>query len=225
MMPELTPELSTFENIDIQKALRHLKKADKRFTPIIKAIPAFEIKPNNTNSLFTALIESIIYQQLTAKAAETIYKRVLRLFSNSSQVLPLDVIRASEEELRAAGLSRNKAIAIKDLAEFALAQKLPDENKIKQMTNEEIIETLTQIKGIGRWTVEMILIFRLGRADVTSLKDYGLQKGLALLMGTFPTLPSITEFREQSEKWKPYRSIATWYLWRVADSYNATNKK
>jgi 3-methyladenine DNA glycosylase/8-oxoguanine DNA glycosylase len=139
--------------------------------------------------------------------------------------LPLDVIRASEEELRAAGLSRNKAIAIKDLAEFALAQKLPDENKIKQMTNEEIIETLTQIKGIGRWTVEMILIFRLGRADVTSLKDYGLQKGLALLSGNYPTLPSISEFREQSEKWKPYRSIATWYLWRVADSYNATNKK
>lgn len=224
-MHELSPELSTFDDIDIKKALRYIKKADKRFTPIIKAIPTFEIKTNNSNSLFVALIESIVYQQLTAKAAETIYQRVLRLFSNSAEILPFDVIRASEEELRAAGLSKNKAIAIRDLAEFALANKLPDENKIKQMSNEEIIETLTQIKGIGRWTVEMILIFRLGRADVTSLKDYGLQKGLALLMGTFPALPSINEFREQSEKWKPYRSIATWYLWRVADSYNATNKK
>lgn len=205
-------------NCDLNQVLKHLSKVDSDLGQLIKTAPRFNIEFSPTTSIFQALLESIIYQQLTGKAAATIYRRVLNLFSGKHEVTALDIIRAGEEELRSAGLSRNKVLAIKDLAEFAISGRLPDHEQLHLMPNKEIIDRLTLIRGIGRWTVEMLLIFKLGRADVMAADDYGLRKGLAAIRRQ-KNLPTPAELARQSLAWKPYRSIASWYLWRAAENY------
>jgi 3-methyladenine DNA glycosylase/8-oxoguanine DNA glycosylase len=205
------------ERADIAQVKEYLSKKDKHMAKFLKIAPEFNLRINNLTSIYQALIESIISQQISGKAAQSIYNKLCRLFNNNS-VRPLDIIRSEDEELRTAGVSRPKIAAIRDLTEFEITGKLPSLSKLHKMENEEIIETLTQIKGIGRWTVEMLLIFRLGRIDVISGKDLGLRKGFAVIKGIYPTLPSDQEMLEHAEKhWKPYRSIASWYLWRACE--------
>ncbi len=203
---------------NIDGALNHLSRADSDLADLIRVAPRFNLEFNPGTSIFQALLEAIVYQQLTGKAAATIYRRVLALFSGKSEVSALDIIRADEEELGSAGLSRNKVLAIKDLADFAVSGRLPDHNQMRTMSNTAIIDRLTLIRGIGRWTVEMLLIFKLGRADVMAADDYGLRKGLAAIRHS-RELPTPTELMSQAEAWKPYRSIASWYLWRAAENY------
>jgi len=200
--------------------LKYLSRADADLAALIKVAPRFNLEFNPNTSIFQALLEAIVYQQLTGKAAATIYRRVLALFSGKSEVSALDIIRAGENELRSAGLSQNKVLAIKDLANFAVSGGLPDHDQMRTMANSEIISRLTHIRGIGRWTVEMLLIFKLGRADVMAADDYGLRKGLAAIRRT-RELPTPAELMRQAEAWKPYRSIASWYLWRAAENYQA----
>ncbi len=206
------------KDIDIAAAIDHLSTADVELGRFIKTAPQFNLKCDNLASPFQALLEAIVYQQLTGKAAATIFGRLLRLFSAENTVSPLDIIRASDEEFRSAGLSGPKIAGIRDLAEFAAAGRLPDLKTLQRMPDMEIITSLCRIRGIGRWTVEMLLIFKLGRADVMAADDYGLRKGLAVLRGTPQSLPSAKELARQAQCWQPFRSIAAWYLWRAAEA-------
>lgn len=203
---------------DIDQALKQLSHVDADMKRLIKTAPRFNLEFNANTSIFQALLESIVYQQLTGKAAATIFRRVLDLFSGKHDVTPLDIIRAGESELRSAGLSQNKVLAIKDLAQFAISGNLPEHAQMRLLSNSEIINRLVHIRGIGRWTIEMLLIFKLGRADVMAADDYGLRKGLAAIRG-HKELPTPAELARQALAWKPYRSIASWYLWRAAENY------
>ena len=211
-----TPE--RLEEIDTGAAIEHLCRADKDLGQFIKQAPKFNLKCDNLASPFQALLEAIVYQQLTGKAAATIFKRLLSLFSANGSVSPLDIIRASDEELRSAGLSGAKIAAARDLAEFAASGRLPDLKSLRRMPDHEIIAILTQIRGIGRWTVEMLLIFKLGRTDVMAADDYGLRKGLAVIRKQPQNLPTAKELAQHALSWRPFRSIAAWYLWRAAEA-------
>lgn len=209
---------AVFADTDIKAAIARLAEADRQLGNFIKKAPAFNLVADEFSSPFMALLETIVYQQLTGKAAATIFKRLLHLFSGGDSINPLDLIRASDEELRSAGLSGSKIAAARDLAEFAVSGKLPDLEQMHRMSNSELIEKLTAIRGIGRWTVEMLLIFKLGRVDVMAPDDYGLRKGLAVIRGTPGNLPTPKELARQSLAWQPYRSIAAWYLWRASEA-------
>ena len=206
--------------MNLTRIKNRLGLSDKRMCDFLKIAPDCNLKPNGLTSIFQALVESIISQQLSVKAASCIFKRLCSLFGSQNTVRPLDIFRTSDDELRAIGISKPKTAAIRDLTDFALSNRLPTIEQLEGMSDEAIIESLTQIKGIGRWTVEMLLIFKLGRIDVMASSDQGLRKGFAIIEGIYPRLPSPQELAEHAEKhWKPYRSIASWYLWRACEAY------
>ena len=175
----------------------------------------FRLQLQRTPSVFGALAEAIVYQQLSGKAAATIFARVCALFKNAA-LTPQQLLRASEEKLRSAGLSRSKALSLQDLARRTQANELPTLAQIRELDDETIIERLTAVRGIGRWTAEMLLIFRLSRPDVLPVDDYGVKKGFAL---TFKKkeLPGRKDLEKRGARWQPYRSVASWYLWRALD--------
>jgi len=165
---------------------------------------------------FDALAESIVYQQLSGKAAATIWGRVRALYPKTKWLDPAKILVTPDEKLRGAGLSRSKTAAIKDLAAKTIDGTVPSGRALLRMSDDEIIARLTQVRGIGRWTVEMLLLFDLGRPDVWPVADYGVQKGFAK---TFRKrkLPTAKQLMKQGEKWRPYRSVAAWYFWRALD--------
>jgi DNA-3-methyladenine glycosylase II len=167
-------------------------------------------------SPYEALLESIVYQQLTAKAAATIYGRVCSTFGSRRCPRAEKVADASLETLRSAGLSRSKAAAVKDLAQKSLDGEIPTRRVAEKLTDAELVERLTSVRGIGTWTVEMFLIFTLGRPDVLPLDDYGVRKGFARTFGR-DVLPKPKELATLGEKWRPFRTAASWYLWRALD--------
>ena len=175
------PELTAAElGYDPVAAVAHLRDADSALARLIDTVGPFRMRVDRTSSLFLALAEAIVYQQLTGKAAATIFARVQALFPRAHEGLnPAHIRRASDEKLRGAGLSRNKLLSLRDLAEKTLAGVLPSLEEVHALDDEAIVERLTQVRGIGRWTVEMLLIFRLGRADVLPVDDYGVRKGFA----------------------------------------------
>jgi DNA-3-methyladenine glycosylase II len=174
-------------------------------------------------SPFHSLVESILYQQLHAKAAATIHRRVREHFGGDPT--PQLLLEALDEVLRAAGVSGNKIRALRDLAARTLDGTVPTHLIIRRMTDEEIVERLTQVRGIGPWTAEMLLIFRLGRPDVLPATDYGVRKGFALTFQKNPktrplaadNLPSPEVLHKRGKRWAPFRSVASWYLWRACD--------
>jgi 3-methyladenine DNA glycosylase/8-oxoguanine DNA glycosylase len=174
------------------------------------------MRPEPTHSLFQVLVRSIVYQQLTGKAAATILGRVARLFAPKRFPTPRDLLEIPPERLRASGLSTAKTAALKDLAARVLDGTVPSLARVRVMEDEEIVEHLTAVRGIGRWTVEMLLIFKLGRPDVLPLGDLGVRKGFALTLGK-RKLPEAAAMSRRAERWRPYRSVASWYLWRVLD--------
>jgi 3-methyladenine DNA glycosylase/8-oxoguanine DNA glycosylase len=204
-------------SFDPDGAVRHLRAADPALAVIIERSPPFAVKPMRTQSLFAALLESIVYQQLSGRAAETILNRVLALYRPRRFPRPIDLLETPEPRLRAAGLSRNKAAALHDLARHAVEGTVPTLARAHAMTDEELIERLTAVRGVGRWTVEMILIFRLGRPDVLPLTDLGVRKGFRRAFG-MRTLPAAITMTRRGERWRPYRSVASWYLWRAAEA-------
>jgi methylated-DNA-[protein]-cysteine S-methyltransferase len=207
---------------DPAAAVGHLRAADPALARLIDAVGPFGLRPTRTPSLFMALAEAIVYQQLTAKAAATIFARVRALFPRAKDgPTPDSILRASDERLRGAGLSRAKLLALRDLARRTKAGQLPTLAEIQEMPDAAIIECLTEVRGIGRWTAEMLLIFRLGRPDVLPADDYGIRKGFAL---TFPrggsgpaALPTREQLERRGARWRPYRTVASWYLWRALD--------
>jgi len=198
-------------------AVDHLRARDRRLSRFIERVGPFRLRPAELQSPFEALLESIVYQQLTAKAASTILSRVVALFRPRRFPRPQDVAAIPAEELRGAGLSRSKTAALKDLAAKALDGTVPASARdLEKLADAEIVERLTAVRGIGPWTVEMLLIFRLARPDVLPATDYGVRKGFARVRGA-KELPTPKELLAFAERWRPYRTVASWYLWRVLD--------
>ena len=199
-------------------AVEALRAADPKLRKLIDRIGPCRLQLKTTPSIFAALAESIVYQQLHGKAAATIFARVRALFPRARGALTAaQVLGASEAELRGAGLSNGKFLALRDLAERTQGGSIPSLAQIQKLDDEAIIERLTEVRGIGRWTVEMLLMFRLGRPDVLPLDDFGVRKGYSIAFGT-PEMPAKAELQARAERWRPYRSVASWYLWRATDS-------
>ncbi|WP_394847049.1 methylated-DNA--[protein]-cysteine S-methyltransferase [Pendulispora brunnea] len=205
-------------SFDADEAIAHLRAKDARLGRLFDKVGPFRMRVDETPSIFLALAESIVYQQLTTKAAATIFARVRALFPHAAEgFAPEHVLRASDEKLRGAGLSRAKLLALRDLAQRAKDGELPTLDDVRGMTDETIIERLTEVRGIGRWTVEMLLIFRLGRPDVLPVDDYGIRKGFMLAFGK-SEMPERKALEKYGTRWKPYRSVASWYLWRALEA-------
>jgi len=202
---------------DAGAALEHLRGCDPPLGRLIVAVGPLRLRLDHTQSVFSALAEAIVYQQLTARAAATIFARLCAQFPRAhAGFTAQQILRASDEKLRGAGLSRAKALSLRDLARRTVDGELPTLDEVHRMEDEAIIERLVQVRGIGRWTVEMLLIFRLGRPDVLPVDDYGIRKGFAL---TFRRreLPGRKDLERRGERWRPYRTAASWYLWRAVE--------
>lgn len=197
-------------------AIDHLTRTDPRFAALIARVRPFDVVARPLVSPFDSLAESIAYQQLSGKAAATIFGRVRALYPKRKYLDPKLVLATSDETLRACGLSRSKTAALKDLAAKTLDGTVPSGRALARMSDEEIIERLTKVRGIGRWTVEMLLLFELGRLDIWPVADYGVQKGFVKTFGR-RRLPTRKQFLKIGEKWRPYRSVAAWYFWRALD--------
>ncbi|WP_437591099.1 methylated-DNA--[protein]-cysteine S-methyltransferase [Sorangium sp. So ce1000] len=213
-----TAEPSSELGFDPDAAVEHLRASDAALARVIDAVGPFAMRIDRTSSLFLALAESIVYQQLTGKAAATIFARVRALFPYRAGegLTPAQVLRISDEKLRGAGLSRAKLLALRDLARRTEDGELPTLAEVHGMEDEAIIERLTRVRGIGRWTVEMLLMFRLGRPDVLPVDDYGIRKGFAIAFKR-PEPPARQDLEKRGARWKPYRTVASWYLWRAVD--------
>ena len=178
----------------------------------------FRMELKRTPSIFGALAEAIVYQQLHGRAAATIFARVCALFPRAHAGPSAEhILRASDAQLRAAGLSRAKLLSLKDLARRSIAGEIPALADVHRMTDEEIVERLTEVRGVGRWTAEMLLMFRLGRPDVLPSSDFGIRKGFAVAFKK-RELPLAKDVDRRGERWRPYRTVASWYLWRAAES-------
>ncbi len=195
---------------DPEEALRAPRK-DPLLRPLIRRVGPCNLALRPNHSPFEALAESIVYQQLNGRVAATIWGRFKGLFE-SPHLRPEDVLGAGDPLLRSAGLSAAKALAVRDLAEKAAAGSIPAWAGLRKLEDEAIIERFTAVRGIGRWTVEMLLIFRLGRPDVWPVDDFAVRKAYGLLLGI--DKPQPREMRERAEAWRPYRSVVAWYLWR-----------
>ena len=223
--PRLKPRSPSY---DIALALQELSSADPKLGRLIALVGPFTMKLASAQSPFEALLESIIYQQLHGKAAAAIHARLIASFAavaGGAHPDPQHILDCPNEQLRAAGLSHNKALAVRDLAARTIDGTVPTLARIRRMSDEAIIEHLTEVRGIGRWTVEMMLIFRLGRPDILPVDDYGVRKGFALTFtGLKPgqkvtpgALPKADVMRKRARKWQPWCSVASWYLWRACD--------
>jgi DNA-3-methyladenine glycosylase II len=197
-------------------ACRHLSEADPRLGELILRAGPFSMRPEPTQSLFAAVLESIVYQQLSGKAAATILSRVVAIYRPRRFPRPQDILDTPADRLRLAGLSAAKAAAVRDLAARTLDGTVPPMGRVRRMSDEEIVERLTTVRGVGRWTVEMLLLFRLGRPDVLPLGDLGVRKGFARTFGR-RVLSDPDVLSRRAERWRPYRSVASWYLWRALD--------
>ena len=224
---------------DSALAIRELSAADPKLGRLIQRAGPFTMRIASAQSPFEALVESIVYQQLHGKAAATIHRRMLESFlpladtsdhreaveNGAKHPTPQQILDCPNTQLRAAGLSANKALALRDLAAKTLDGTVPELARIRRMSDDAIVEHLTQVRGIGVWTVHMMLIFRLGRPDILPTSDYGVRKGFALTFGKLkPTdkvtpmdLPTPAEMEKRAKKWHPWCSVAIWYLWRACD--------
>jgi len=206
-----------------EEAHRHISTVDPRLAALITQSRRYEIAPSLKVRPFDALAESIAYQQLSGKAAATIWGRVRSLFPNRKYLDPKLVLKMPDRKLRAAGLSRSKVAALKDLAAKTIDGTVPSARILAKMSDEEIVERLITVRGIGRWTVEMLLLFDLGRPDVWPVHDYGVRKGFAKIFGK-RKLPTPKQLLKFGKKFEPYRSVAAWYCWRALDAPAKTNR-
>lgn len=200
-----------------EEARAHLLRADPSLGKLIRRVGTFTLIPDRPAHPFQSLATSILYQQLNGKAASTIVRRFVEAHGLRGRFpRPERVAEAKPEALRACGISANKGRALQDLAQRTLEGKVPSFRALERMEDGAIVELLTEIRGVGPWTVEMLLIFRMGRPDVLPVTDFGVRKGFALTFKQ-PELPSPRELLEHGERWRPYRSMASWYLWRATD--------
>lgn len=200
---------------DPRAAARHLAESDPGFAPIIERIGPCRVAIHAVTQPFPALLHAIVYQQLSGKAAATIWGRVAALFPRK-QPRPQPLLDLSDEQLRGAGLSRGKVLAARDLAAKVLDGTVPRLAALKRMEDAAVIERLTAVRGIGPWSAQMFLMFRLGRPDVLPIGDLGVQKGFQRGWNK-RKLPSPEALARHGRRWAPYRTAAAWYLWAVVD--------
>ena len=212
--------LLTIEGADLSPVAhagtRQLARQDQKLAPIIRRVGRFRLLDQRRADPFTALAESIVHQQVSMKAGATIFGRLLALGGEQRTLAPSVVLRCTAEQLRGVGLSRQKQAYVTDLAHRTEEGTLPLK-RLERMDDEAVIEALTRVKGIGRWSAQMFLMFRLGRLDVLPVDDLGLRKGVARLLDV-EQLPGPGQIQQLARRWVPYRSLATWYLWRSLDT-------
>jgi DNA-3-methyladenine glycosylase II len=201
---------------EMARARRVLMRRDPVLREIISRFGVCGIKTGREADIFCGLVESIVSQQLSTKAAATIYGRLCALMPNAGAPTPAAVLPLSDEALRAVGLSRQKISYLRDLSQRVIDGALKTD-ALATMSDDDVVAQLTQIKGIGRWTADMILIFRLGRPDVLPVGDLGIVKAVQKAYGLRKT-PDATRLLKIGERWRPYRSIASWYLWRSLEN-------
>ena len=215
-----TPDLSANRGeltFDPREAVKHLRASDPKLARLIDAVGPFAIELQETASVFAALAEAIVHQQLSNKAAATIYGRICGLFRNGGAgPTPRQILRTADAKLRGAGLSGAKLLALRDLAQRTQQGEVPALAELRKLPDTEIIERLTRVRGIGRWTAEMFLIFRLGRPDVLPADDLGVRAGYRIAFRK-RALPGKRELEVHGERWRPYRTVASWYLWRAVE--------
>lgn len=191
---------------------------------LIRDIGPCRLVPSRGRSPFESLARAIAYQQLHDKAADSILRRFVALFPGRRFPSPAEVLATDVRAIRKAGFSRAKVVALRDLAAKALDGTVPTGAAIRRLDDEAVIERLTAVRGIGRWTVEMLLIFHLNRPDVLPIDDFGVRNGFRIAYGR-RTMPTPREVKKYGERWKPYRTVASWYLWRAVDQAKAANVK
>jgi DNA-3-methyladenine glycosylase II len=210
---------------DLAEAQKCLAECDEQLKVLILEALPFQIDIAEAQSPYEALLESIAYQSISGKAAATIFARVKALGSTGRAPTPQEMLGIRKPALRKAGLSGSKILAMKDLARKTIEGIVPTLEQAQEMSDEELVERLVSVRGIGAWTVEMFLIFRLGRPDVLPIHDLGVKKGWSVTYGK-KHMPRPAELLAFGERWRPYRTVASWYMWRAFEraGYAATNK-
>jgi DNA-3-methyladenine glycosylase II len=212
-------------SFDLAEAVRHLSERDEQLQSLIAELNPFAIDVADAQSPYEVLLESIVYQSISGKAAATIFARIAALGENGRPPTPQAMLKISARKLRKAGLSGAKVLAMKDLAKKAIEGVVPTHDEALKLTDDELVERLISVRGIGAWTVEMFLIFRLGRPDVLPIHDLGVKKGWSVAYRK-KHMPKPQELLKFGERWRPYRTVASWYMWRAFEraGYKVTNK-
>jgi DNA-3-methyladenine glycosylase II len=205
-------------------ALRHLRRADPVMAELIRRAGPFAVKSERGVGPYEALVEAVAHQQLTGKAARTILGRFYALYDGDCCPEPARLVETADESLRGCGFSRAKSASLKDIAARTLDGTIPPRRALARMKDEAIIERLVEARGVGRWTVEMFLMFTLGRPDVLPVDDYGIRLGYRIAYGK-RTLPKPKALAKFGERWAPYRTTASWYLWRAVDLHRKDLRK
>lgn len=200
-----------------EEARAHLQRVDPVLGKLIRKVGPFTLRPDRPTHPFQSLATSILYQQLNGKAAATIVRRFVEAHGDHGRFpKPERVAKAKAAALRECGISANKGLALQDLARRTLDGEVPQFRELARMEDASVVERLTAVRGVGPWTVEMLLLFRMGRPDVLPVTDFGVRKGFAIAFG-LKELPPPKELAAHGERWRPYRSMASWYLWRATD--------
>ncbi len=199
---------------DHAEAHAHLSRADKRLARVIERVGEFSFKLDECDSVYESLLEAITHQSIAGKAAQAIFARIMALGSDGRCPTPAELLRVPRRRLRKIGLSFAKVDAVQDLARKTIEGVVPTLEAAEKLSDQELVDRLVSVRGIGPWTVEMFLIFRLGRPDVLPIHDYGVQKGFAITYRK-KKIPKPRELAEFGERWRPYRTVASWYMWRA----------
>ena len=216
-MPSLVRGRSADFQMDRQTPeIRYLSKTDPVMKRLIQDIGPYRLMPRVRRSPFESLARAIAYQQLHEKAAESILRRFVALFPTKRFPQPDDLLAMNEQAIRGAGFSQAKVAALRDLAAKTLDGIVPTGAIVRKLDDEAIIDRLVAVRGVGRWTVEMLLIFQLGRPDILPVDDFGVRNGFRIAYGK-RSMPKPKDVLRYGERWKPYRTAAAWYLWRAAD--------
>ena len=210
---------------DLAEAVRHLSERDECLKRLMAEAAPFQIDVADAQSPYEVLLESIAYQSISGKAAATIFGRIKALGENGRPPAPEAMLKVPARKLRKAGLSGAKVLAMKDLAKKAIEGIVPTHDEALLLSDDELVKRLVSVRGIGAWTVEMFLIFRLGRPDVLPIHDLGVKKGWSVAYGK-KHMPTPKELLKFGERWRPYRTVASWYMWRAFEraGYKTTNK-
>ena len=210
---------------DLRLAMDTLAAKDPQLAPLIKETEEFRIEADGSDSPYEILLECIAYQSISGKAAATIFGRIKALGSDGRPPSPEQMLKLGKPVLRKAGLSGAKVLAMKDLAQKTIDGVVPTLEQAERLSDEELVERLVSVRGIGAWTVEMFLIFRLGRPDVLPIHDLGVKKGWSITYGK-KHMPKPKELLAFGERWRPYRTLASWYMWRACQrAGNAAMRK
>jgi DNA-3-methyladenine glycosylase II len=205
-------------------AHKHLSKRDPVLKLLIREHGLCALTPEKRRSPFQSLVQAVAHQQLNGTAANTILTRFKKLFPGRRFPRPEDLAKVTDAQIRAAGFSFAKIKSIRDIAEKTLSGVIPTSREIVKLTDDEIVARLTEVRGVGRWTVEMLLIFQLGRHDVLPAADFGVRTGFRHAYKK-REMPTVKELLAHGEKWKPHRTTAAWFLWCAADAAKKTAKK